>query len=233
MARSSRLGAGMTRAEQICGWCYRPFYEGMLGPILAYLVRLLDLSVSVLSLNLAYVLINTAVTLLLFHRFLYRSLCNIPRQFWPFVQAVILGFVFYFALNWLLGFVLIHAAPGLQNPNNQLIDTMSGASYGATLLCTVLLAPLTEETLVRGLIFGSIARRHRFLAYLVSILFFAAIHTWQYALRVPWQTLLLSALQYVPAGVALGWTYEKSGNLWAPYLVHAAINAFILGFQLI
>ena len=91
MARSSRLGAGMTRAEQICGWCYLPFYVVLLGLILAYLVRLLDLSVSVLSLNLAYVLINTAVTLLLFHRFLYRSLCNIPRQFWPFVQAVFRG----------------------------------------------------------------------------------------------------------------------------------------------
>ena len=64
------------------------------------------------------------------------------------------------------------------------------------------------------------------------MLFFAAIHTWQYALLVPWQTLLLSALQYLPAGVALGWTYEKAGNIWAPFLVHAFINALSMGLQL-
>ena len=232
MARSSRLGAGMTQAEQICGWCYLPFYVVLLGLILSYLVRLLDLSVSTLTLNFAYTLINFSLTLRIFHRCLYRSLCNIPQRFWLFIQAIILGFVFYFALNWLLGIVLLYLAPGLQNPNDGLVSIMADTSYGLTLVCTVLLAPLVEETLVRGLLFGTIARRHRILAYLISMLFFAAIHTWQYALLVPWQTLLLSALQYLPAGVALGWTYEKAGNIWAPFLVHAFINALSMGLQL-
>ena len=40
MARSSRLGAGMTQAEQICGWCYLPFYVVLLGLILSYLCLL-------------------------------------------------------------------------------------------------------------------------------------------------------------------------------------------------
>ena len=39
------------------------------------------------------------------------------------------------------------------------------------------------------------------------------------------------ALAYVPAGIALGWTYEKSNTIWGPILLHMAINAISFGIM--
>ena len=41
--------------------------------------------------------------------------------------------------------------------------------------------------------------------------------------------ILLAAVAYVPAGIALGWTYEKSNTIWAPILLHMTINAISFG----
>jgi membrane protease YdiL (CAAX protease family) len=44
-----------------------------------------------------------------------------------------------------------------------------------------------------------------------------------YFCRLDW-TVLFYLLQYVPASVALCWCYEKSGTIWSPIVLHAAIN---------
>ena len=82
---------------------------------------------------------------------------------------------------------------------------------------------------MRGLIFGSLRRHSRALAYIVSILAFSAIHIWQFALGMSVRNLLLFALQYVPGGVALAWSYEKSGSIWTNITIHCLINAVSLG----
>ena len=64
---------------------------------------------------------------------------------------------------------------------------------------------------------------------MLSALLFAVLHVWQYVGQVGWVATLLVAIQYVPAGVALGWTYEKSDTIWAPILVHCLINAVSMG----
>ena len=32
-----------------------------------------------------------------------------------------------------------------------------------------------------------------------------------------------------PAGIALGWTYEKANTIWAPICLHMIINALAFG----
>ena len=93
----------------------------------------------------------------------------------------------------------------------------------------MVLAPIVEETLVRGLLFGVIRRKSRILAYAVTILFFSVIHVWQYLVLYDFREVLLAALQYIPAGIALGWTYEKANTVWAPIFLHMTINAISLG----
>ena len=97
------------------------------------------------------------------------------------------------------------------------------------LVCSVFLAPLVEETLVRGLLFGVIRRKSRVMAYVVTIVFFAVMHVWQYLLTENVWPVLLAAVQYIPAGIALGWTYEKSNNIWAPIFMHMIVNAISFG----
>ena len=96
-------------------------------------------------------------------------------------------------------------------------------------IAVVVLAPLTEETLYRGLIFRNLWQTSRVGAYLVSMFAFAAIHVVGYIGTTDITTLILCFIQYLPAGLCLAWTYTKASNLFAPVLVHAIVNAIAIG----
>ena len=97
------------------------------------------------------------------------------------------------------------------------------------LAVSVVFAPVIEETLVRGVVFGTIRPASRVLAYIVSALLFTLMHNWQYFGLHPFLSILLSCLPYIPASVALAWVYEKAGTIWAPITLHALINAMSFG----
>ena len=62
-----------------------------------------------------------------------------------------------------------------------------------------------------------------------SVMLIGGIKVWQYLLVEDVSAVLLAAVQYIPAGIALGWTYEKSNNIWAPIMMHMVINAISFG----
>ena len=92
----------------------------------------------------------------------------------------------------------------------------------------VFMAPLVEECLFRGVLFGAIRPRSRFWAYAVSIAAFALYHVWQYAFMYQDARLLLSALRYVPVSAALAFCYEQTRSIWPPVFFHMFINAMSL-----
>lgn len=227
MAKRRGTGAGMSRYERLAGWCYLPFYVFLLSVILQQILPKLGFTLTGSSLNLAFFLINFAATLLIFHNFLLSNFRNL--KFWDYLQTLILGFVFYYALNFAVSFVILRIAPDYVNPNNEAVNTLASMAGVPMILCIVLLGPMVEEVFMRGLIFGSLRRHSRVAAYIVSILAFSAIHIWQYAAGMSLKNLLLFALQYIPGGIALAWSYEKSGSIWTNVTVHCLINAVSLG----
>jgi membrane protease YdiL (CAAX protease family) len=38
-------------------------------------------------------------------------------------------------------------------------------------------------------------------------------------------------VQYLPAGLALAWAYEKADTIWAPILMHMTINQISITFM--
>lgn len=225
------LGVTMTKYERILGWVFLPFYVCLLAILLSIACALLGWEPSDVQLNAVYFAINIVVILLIFHRFLWNSLGGIPKKFWLFVQALILGFVLYYASVIVLGLLYSWLFPDLVNLNNESVETLATSDYGLTVVFTVIIAPIVEETLMRGLVFGSIQRKSRVWAYIVSMLLFASLHVWQYVGAASVGTILLCAVEYLPAGVALGWTYEKAGNLWAAIFLHMIINAISIGLM--
>lgn len=227
--RSYSLGPGLSTAEKVAGFCYLPFYVVLLALGLQFLSDFLNLGLSILQINLCYFVINCVVTWIIFHNFLLRSFRAI--HFWELIQALILGFVLYYAGNFVYSLILRLLNLSVTSYNDETVQILASESWAVMAVCAVVLAPMVEETLIRGLLFGVIHRKSRIAAYAVTILFFAAIHVWQYALLYDWKSILLAALQYVPAGIALGWTYEKSDTIWAPILLHMAINAISFGIM--
>lgn len=231
MARRSRtysLGKEMTRSELLGGFCYLPFYLVFLHWILLFVSSALHLGLSNLHLNILYCTINFLAAVVIFHGFLAASARSAGGRFWEFVQAVILGYALYYFLNLILSLGLGLFIPDYANPNDANVAGFLKESYWLTVVCTVVLAPVTEECLIRGLLFSNLHSKSRILAYVVSIFAFSFIHIYGYA-DAGIQTLVISALVYIPASVALAWTYEKSGTIWGPIALHAFINAISTG----
>ena len=54
------------------------------------------------------------------------------------------------------------------------------------------------------------------------------MHVWGYISSEGLAPVLLAAVQYIPASIALAWTYEKANPILAPIAVHMAINAIAM-----
>ena len=229
-AKSRSLGPGLSTAEQVAGFCYLPFYVVLLGWGIQWLSELLGLGLTELQVNVTFFVINCVMIWVIFHNFLIRSFRAI--RFWELVQALILGFCLYYAGNLLFGWIVSLLDLTIISFNDETILGLISQNKWVMVICSVLLAPIVEETLVRGVVFGSFYRINRYLAYAVSILLFSAMHVWQFAAALTVPALIYNSLVYIPASVALGWTYEKSGTILCPIVLHAIINAIAYGVTL-
>ncbi|MFT5906336.1 MAG: membrane protease YdiL (CAAX protease family) [Cryomorphaceae bacterium] len=104
----------------------------------------------------------------------------------------------------------------LQAPVQMIIDAKHNnpALLVYLAILTVIVAPICEEFVFRGYIYGTLKRFScRFFAATVSALFFAVVHT-----------SLWSLAPLFIIGFCLAIIYEISGSLWASILTHAMFN---------
>ena len=94
-----------------------------------------------------------------------------------------------------------------------------------TALATVVLAPVSEECLFRGLIFHTAGKYGTAAAYLVSAAGFAALHIAGYLGAAPALRLGLCFLQYLPVGLILAAAMERTGSIVTSMCIHFIINA--------
>ena len=130
----------------------------------------------------------------------------------------------------LLAFYLLAAVYGLaagldEDSNQRLKESGLGASVGSDLgyvVLYVVIAPVAEELLFRGLLFGSLRGRFgHWPAALVSGAVFGAIHLG--AGQDPFIPVLAAL------GVVLALAYHYSGALYAAIAIHAINNAVSTG----
>ena len=214
----------MTQQERTLGWVYFFIELFLLPGLLSWINGLLPHPFHTATLNFIFFSVNFACILMIFHSFLGRSLSAAGKQFWDFLQSSVLGFVAYWVLSMVLAQLIQLLLPGFANVNDQSIAALAGTHYVLMFIGTVILVPTVEETLFRGLIFRGLHGRGRFLAYSVSITAFCLVHVTGYIGSVDLLTLCACILQYIPAGLCLAWAYEKSGSIFAPILIHTAIN---------
>ncbi len=132
------------------------------------------------------------------------------------------------ALAWGAGAGLAAAALGvgylfLTARLNVFPDAMGGVQlpFYWLFLLTVIGAPLCEEFIFRGLLFGGLRRSMSLLpAMLISAALFAVVHP------------PASMLPVFVLGMFTAYAYERTRTLLAPVLVHAIYNALLLAYQL-
>ncbi len=115
--------------------------------------------------------------------------------------------------------------PGLENVNDAAISAMAKEARWVMAAGTVLLTPLAEECIFRGLLFQGVAPAQPGggLRPVHSGLLPGACGG--YVGQTELLSLAILALEYIPAGIALAWAYEKADTIFAPVLMHSLINA--------
>ena len=219
-----KLSVSITRTEGILGLCYLVFQLAILPSIISFVYQLWDVPLSAAKLNFAIFALEFICVTAIFHRFLIgngRIALSAP---WRCLRVAGIGLVLYWLASYVVGIAIILLYPDFSNVNDASIAELTKDNYTLMAIGTVLLAPITEETLFRGLVFGGLYNRSRVAAYAVSVLGFSALHVVGYIGLYEPLLLLLCFLQYIPAAMCLCWAYVRADSLWAPILMHMTVN---------
>lgn len=225
MRKTVTLQIGMTVLQQRLGWIYLLVQQLFLPSVLSFLNSRLPVPLNTGTLNFVFFAVNFLCVLAIFHVFLRQSLEAAVRTPGRLLRAVGIGLVFYYAATSAVSMLILQWDPTFFNVNDTGIADMLKEERLLMSAGTVLLVPVVEETLFRGLIFRELCGKSRQAAYLVSACLFAAIHVTGYIGLYRPMTLTLCFLQYIPAGIWLAWSYAAADTIIAPILIHTIINA--------
>ena len=225
MANRKHLTVSLTRDELLWGWVYLAFEFLFLPTILQLVSFSLFPGISDAEFNFLYYFVNFLATILIFHSFLSRNLGIAKGKFLQVGLYVLLGLVIYWTSNLVMSELTFRIMPDFYNVNDAGIAAMSQEAFLLMAIGTVLLVPVAEESLFRGLLFRGIYGKSRWAAYAVSALCFCLPHVSVYIGSYDLSLLAMCFIQYLPAGLMLAWSYEKSNTILTPIIIHTIINA--------
>lgn len=218
------LPVSLTHTEKHLGWCFWGLQLLALPTIITLLVPVIAPNLGAAEQNFLYLAVSFLAVSALLLRFLRESLkVFLARPFYALRWAGIC-YILYWVSFLVLRFLLGTFVPTFQNVNDTAVFDLLNENRTLTTIGVVLLAPITEELLYRGVLFGSIHSYSPFAAYALSCIAFSAVHVVGYIGTWDALTLVLCFLQYIPAGLCLAWSYARSGTILAPILIHIAVN---------
>lgn len=222
------LPISLTEQERNFGWLWWAFQLAFLPMLLNQGNRYLGSPLSQARLNFLFFCVNFAATTAVLGAFALRSCKQGLRQMFLTLRWAFFALVLYYLVKVVLSLATLQLFPDYANQNDGFIALMLQQEPVLISIGIVFLAPMVEELLYRGVIFGSLHQHSRLLAYSLSAVLFSLAHILGY-LSDP-VTFIISFVQYLPAGLCLAWAYERSGSILAPVLMHISINQ--LGVQL-
>ena len=223
----------MSNREFILGLIYLPIHTIVLPLLISLHAAIYPGLLNEVDYNVAYIAFSFVVVLAISFKYLRAEFDGLLNNKLISVFTLIQGYFLNFLINYLLLMALLLTIGNIDwsNPNNATLAEMATKDYRKVLGMAVFLGPIVEEVLFRGVIFGALLKRARLAAYIVSVVLFALLHVWQYAVAEQSTSVLLYTLDYLPVGFILAWCYERSGNLWTPILFHMGINASALAIM--
>lgn len=213
-----------SRRESIFGGIYLFFSMCVLPVLLPVANILLGSPYDTAQVNFIYFCLNFAATTVIFRDFLLQSLRDALKVPFPTAWYAVLGYLGNQTLSSLVVTFFLLIYPQFANINDGNIAGMLSENLPLMFIGTVLLAPVYEELLYRGLIFRGLYDRSPVLAHVVSILAFSSLHIVGYIGAYEPVHLLLCFLQYIPAAYCLNFAYRYGGSIVSPILMHILTN---------
>ncbi len=220
----------MTDTESRLGLVFFLLYLFLFPYLNAWAQKLMpgDGETPVAEANVVYYALIFTACLFLFWNFLrsdFRELLDwLPENLFGFLAGLLSAGV--------LRLLLLLLPFPVSDPIPEQYAAEFSAAPTPTLVLILLLIPLVEETLFRGLLFGQFRGYSRALAYALSVGLYALAAVWRYALERGDARYLLLSVLYLPMAAACTWCYDNGGSVWSAAALHAALNGLILIFAL-
>ena len=218
----------MMKRERIAGYIYLPIHMFILPMLIDIVVPgifyNLNIPLTDANINLAYYGVSFIFVLIGFFKYLRTSFSYIFDRPLRALTSAVFGLVLHYAMLAAISVAMAYFISDLVNPNTEAIINETKINTNSMTVIALLLAPIVEEVLFRGVLFGTIRLKSRALAYIVSAIAFALLHLWSNLVMDFEWIKLLYLLQYVPGAIVLAWCYERSNTIWSPIVLHMAIN---------
>ena len=223
----------MLTREKVAGWIWMPIHVVLLPLLLPSIVYALtggNLPDTV-TMNIWYYMLGLVFLLVTQFRFFRDSYSELTHNFRDALITMLMSWFILMACNVALNLItqLFGSLP--TSPNDEAVTEMAHVDMRRMVAVAVILAPIVEEALFRGMIFGSLREKHRVPAYAVSMVLFALYHVWQYAVVAQSFEPLLSAFAYLPIAFVLAFCYDRSGSIWTSIFFHMFYNALALSMR--
>ena len=146
-----------------------------------------------------------------------RALCFLVHDLF-----MMLGFRYFVTTDW---------GPVLWNARIALLEGYMQDHFWVIALSIVVLIPILDEFLFRGVILGTLYPKNTVMAVILSVVLFTALNVLPYIGSVSAALgsdaplyLCLYAFQFIPMGLALAWLYISTDSIFAPILMHIVMN---------
>ena len=222
--RSAVFTTKPSRRETLWGGIYLVLYMTVLPLAVPLVVMALFPGLDAARINFVYFTLNFAATAVIFRKYLIQSVRDAFLAGLPTVKYALLGYFGSIMLTGMMVSAILEMYPEFMSVNDNAIHTMVDQNRTLMFLGAVVLAPVTEELLFRGLIFRGLYDRSPLAAHLVSMGLFSLIHVSGYVGMYDAKLLFFCFLQYLPAAYCLNFTYQQSGTILSPILMHMATN---------
>lgn len=219
------------RPQLTQGECFRGFiFFGLyffLFPFLFFVIRggldtHLGFYLSDAAANTVYYSICAALVVVLFWAFLKHSFDILWGRWRENLFAMGSGAAGCIILTILVGVIPLP----VENPILYSYPEQFATAPAAVVTMLVILWPIIEETLFRGLVFGALRKRSRALAWAVSVALFLLFKVWQFAILPDAIDLryLVLGVQYLPMALAVTWCSDVGGSIWSSIFLHMLIS---------
>lgn len=219
-----KLSVSMTPLEKQLGWLYWALQLFAFPTLLPILLSYSNKPLSDAQVNFIFFALNFLCLTVIMRRFLGKQVQVALQHPFLVLRSAAIGYVVFWLSKAIISLTIKYFLPEFFNANDATIQALVSDNYTLTAIGTVLLAPVAEELMYRGLFFDTLYHRSPAAAFIASTVLFASIHVMGYIKLYDPLTFALCFVQYIPAGLCLGFAYTRSGSIWAPILMHIAIN---------
>lgn len=201
-------------------------YFALYPVILKFIIDLFGLDILLNNgiIDIVYSLLMLVASIYLTRDLLLRSVNVLAEHPIKTVKIIFTTFSFMLFSSFVLNYIISYLS-GLGDSANQsyIIDLFKDYPY-LIIIQALLYAPIVEEIMFRGLIFGSLAKRSIPLAMVVSSLLFGLAHVYDSLLNGNFADLWFIPT-YAMLGYFLNRAYLKSGTIVSSMALHFMNNA--------